>query len=416
MAKYVIQGGFPLAGEIAVAGAKNAALKILAAALLSQEDCQIQNVPQIEDIKRLVEILEKMGVEVSWQESSLTVKSQNLKKANPDPDLVKKLRSSIMLVGPLLARFGEVTMSHPGGCVIGQRPIDLFLDNFKQMGAEVYDHDDFFTLKCKKLRGIKIVLPWISVTATEALMMTACLAEGTTTLVNAAMEPEIPSLADYLNNCGAKITGAGSPTIRIQGVNRLTGGTYNLIPDRIEAGSLVMAGLITGSQIKVSQCQPQHLETVLHTLQRAGANLEIGPDYILTKKSRFRATELRTHEYPGFPTDLQAPYTVLMTQAHGQTLIHEMIYEGRLFYTDKLVAMGAKIIMCDPHRVIVSGPTPLIGRKLESPDLRAGMALVLAGLVAEGTTEIENIYQIERGYQNIVERLQSIGAKIQKQD
>lgn len=414
MEKYKIIGNHPLSGEIKVSGAKNAALKILAASILSDQICQVDNIPQIEDIKRMAEILESLGAKITWHKSNLEIDPSGIKKSTPDQQLVKKLRSSIMLAGPLLARFGEVTMSHPGGCIIGKRPIDLFLSGFRAMGAEIFDHGESFTLKAKKLKGAKIVMPKIAVTATESLMMTACLAEGKTTIINAAMEPEIPALADYLNKCGAKITGAGTPQITIEGVEKLSGGKYELIPDRIEAGSFIMLGLATDSKIKITNCNPEHLETVLAILKNAGANLEIGPDYIETKTSHLRATEIQTHEYPGFPTDLQAPFTVLMTQADGRSLIHETIFEGRLFYTDKLNIMGADIIMCDPHRVIVSGKTKLNGKKLESPDLRAGMALIIAGLCAEGETIIDNIYQIERGYENIVSRLKNIGAKIEK--
>ena len=414
MEKYKIIGSHPLTGEIKVVGAKNAALKILAASILSEEICRVSNVPVIEDIKRMAEILASLGAKITWEESTLTIDPSGTKKSSPDPELTKKLRSSIMLAGPLLAKFGEVTMNHPGGCIIGQRPIDLFLDGFRALSAEIFEHGESFTLKAKKLKGAKIVLPKVSVTVTESLMMTACLAEGITTIVNAAMEPEIPALADYLNKYGAKITGAGTPWIIIEGVNKLSAGEYELIPDRIEAGSFIMLGLATNSQIKVTNCQPEHLETVLETLKKAGADLEIGPDYVVTKPSFLRGTAIQTHEYPGFPTDLQAPFTVLMTQAKGRSLIHETIFEGRLFYTDKLSLMGADIIMCDPHRVIVEGGTKLRGKKLESPDLRAGMALIIAGLSAEGETVIDNIYQIERGYENIVERLKNLGAKVEK--
>jgi len=414
MEKYKIIGNYPLTGEIKVSGAKNAALKILAASILSNEICKINNVPQIEDINRMTEILVSLGAKISWQESTLIIDPSDIERAEPDQELVKKLRSSIMIAGPLLARFGEVTMKHPGGCIIGKRPVDLFMAGFKALGAEVFDHGDSFTLKAQRLKGAKIVLPKISVTVTESLMMTACLAKGVTTIINAAMEPEIPALANYLNKCGAKITGAGTSEITIEGVDQLSGSDYELIPDRIEAGSFVMLGLATNSKIKITNCNPKHLETVLLILKNAGADLEIGPDYIITKTSRLRGTEIQTHEYPGFPTDLQAPFSVLMTQAHGRSLIHETIFEGRLFYTDKLNTMGADIIMCDPHRVIVSGPTKLIGKKLESPDLRAGMALIIAGLCAEGETVIDNIYQIERGYENIVARLKNLGAKIEK--
>ena len=416
MEKYVIQGGLKLSGEISVAGAKNEALKVIAAAVLSEDICTIKNVPDIEDISRLVEILQDLGASVERSDHQLVINPATINKTEPTPELIHKLRASVMFAGPLLARFGEVTMAHPGGCVIGQRPIDMFLSGFKALGAEVIENEHQYTLRAKKLRGAKIVMPWIAVTATEALMMTACLAEGITTIVNAAMEPEIPALADYLNSCGAKISGAGTPVITIEGVKIISGGICTLIPDRIEAGSFVIMGLATKSEIKITNLNPSHLETVIVNLRKAGAELEIGTDFIVTKPSKLKGIELRTHEYPGFPTDLQAPFTVLMTQAEGISLIHETIYEGRLFYTDKLNQMGAHIIMCDPHRVIVNGPAKLSGKKIESPDLRAGMALLIAGLVADGKTAVENIYQIERGYENIVSRLQALGAKIEKID
>jgi UDP-N-acetylglucosamine 1-carboxyvinyltransferase len=414
MEKYVIEGGHKLHGEIPVYGAKNEALKVIAASVLLDGQCIIKNVPEIEDINRLAELLEDLGANVERDEHKITIDPRSINKTKPTEDLVHKLRSSVMLAGPLLARFGEVTMAHPGGCVIGQRPIDMFLAGFEAMGAKIKENDHEYTLRAKKLHGAKIVMPWVMVTATESLMMTACLAEGTTTIVNAAMEPEIPALAEFLNSCGAKISGAGTPIITIEGVEKLSGGECSLIPDRIETGTFVIMGLITNSEITVTGCEPKHLETVLEILRKAGANLEIGDNWIKTKKSELKAVGLRTHEYPGFPTDLQAPFTILMTQAEGVALIHETIYEGRLFYTDKLNAMGAKIIMCDPHRVIVNGPTELFARRLESPDLRAGMGLVLAGLAATGKTVIDNIYQIERGYENPIARLQSLGAKIEK--
>lgn len=416
MSKYLITGQAKLSGEIAVTGAKNAALKAIAASVLASEPCLIKNCPDIEDVRRLADILTDLGAIISWQGKTLSIDNSQVKKASPNPELVKKLRSSIMLAGPLLARFGEVTMAHPGGCIIGQRPIDMFLAGFEKMGAKIDDRqtEGNYSLKAKKLTGAKIILPWISVTVTESLMLTACLAQGTTTIINAAMEPEIPALAEYLNRQGAKIKGAGTPRVVIEGVSRLTGGEIEIIPDRIEAGSFAIMGLAANSQIKITDCRPEHLETVIYALEKAGAKLTIGPNYIITSPSRLRATELRTHEYPGFPTDLQAPFTVLMTQAKGQSLIHETIYDGRLFYTDKLNQMGANIIMCDPHRVIVNGSTELYGRRLESPDLRAGMALVIAGLSATGQTTIDNVYQIERGYENIVSRLQNLGASIEK--
>ncbi|MFA6428322.1 MAG: UDP-N-acetylglucosamine 1-carboxyvinyltransferase [Candidatus Buchananbacteria bacterium] len=415
MEKYQIIGGNQLTGEIPVAGAKNAALKILAASLLSTKPLTITNLPVIEDINRMKDLLLDLGAKISNTTTSTIIDTSTVAKTSPTPELVRKLRSSVMLAGPLLARFGEVTLVHPGGCIIGKRPIDLFLEGFKALGAEVVEQADGYQLKAKKLTGAKIILPKVSVTVTEAIMMTATLANGTTRIINAAMEPEIPALADYLNNQGAKISGAGTSEIIIEGVQELSAGEFTLIPDRIETGTFVILGALTNSEITVTNCQPAHLEILWSILQKIGVPLEIGTNQITTKPwKKLQANDLITHEYPGFPTDLQAPMTVLLTQAQGPSLIHETIFEGRLFYTDILNQMGANIIMCDPHRVVVNGPTKLFGRHLTSPDLRAGMALVLAALIAEGNSEIENIYQIDRGYSNIVSRLGKLGAKINK--
>ncbi len=415
MEKYIINGAKELTGEIKVAGAKNLALKILPATILSDQECLINNVPDIEDVQRMIETMTDLGAQIKLKgKNQYTISTKNINKTVLKPDLVKRLRASIMLAGPMLARFGEVTLAHPGGCVIGQRPIDLFLEGFQKLGAQMIENGQSYTLKAKKLKGNIIILPKISVTVTENLMMAATLAEGTTVIKNAAMEPEIPALAEYLNQNGAKIKGAGTPVITIEGVEKLTAGEFNIIPDRIEAGTFVMLGLITNSEITVKNCEPEHLENLIYSLGKAEAKLEIGSDYIKTLPSKLKSTNITTHEYPGFPTDLQAPFTVLMTQAQGLSLIHETIFEGRLFYTDILNQMGANIIMCDPHRVVVMGPTKLYGRSLVSPDLRAGMALILAALAASGTTTIENIYQINRGYENIVPRLQALGADIKQ--
>lgn len=415
MEKYIIVGGKKLNGEISVAGAKNMALKVFPAAILCQNPCLIKNVPEIEDIERLIEIMTDLGAKITHNsKGEYLISTKEINKTQLKPDLVKRLRASIMLAGPMLARFGEVTLAHPGGCIIGQRPIDLFIEGFQKLGAKMDEDGDSFTLRAKKLKGAEIILPRISVTVTENLMMAATLAEGTTHIKNAAMEPEIVALADFLNKQGAKITGAGTPDILIEGVDKLNGGEDTIIPDRLECGTFIMLGLITNSQIKITNCEPKHVENLLYYLDKAGAKLEIGKDYIITHPSNLKGVNIITHEYPGFSTDLQAPFTVLMTQANGLSLIHETIFEGRLFYTDILNQMGANIIMCDPHRVAVMGPTKLYARKLVSPDLRAGMALVLAAMVAAGTSSIENIYQINRGYENIVARLQQIGAEIKQ--
>jgi UDP-N-acetylglucosamine 1-carboxyvinyltransferase len=366
----------------------------------------------------MLEILEDLGAKVNLNKEAKTVEvdPSGRGKTSLDEKLVKKLRASIIVAGPILARFGEVQMSYPGGCVIGKRPVDLFLDGFCDFGAEIKWDEDGFRLKAKngKLKSANIFFPKITVTGTEAMMMTAVLAEGKTILSNCAMEPEIPVLAEYLNNCGAKIKGAGTPTIEIEGVEKISGGDFRVIPDRIETGTFLMMGLLMKSNLKITNCIPEHLGAVIPILEKAGAKLEIGEDYIITKESNLNAVSIKTHEYPGFATDLQSPYTLLMTQATGTSIIQETIFEGRLFFTDQLNTMGANIIMCDPYRIVVSGPTKLFGKRLTSPDLRAGITMILAGMIAEGKTVIDNIYQIDRGYEKIEERLGKIGVEIKR--
>jgi UDP-N-acetylglucosamine 1-carboxyvinyltransferase len=419
--KFKIQGGRELKGEIKVNGAKNSALKILASSVLTDQKIVIENFPFIEDTQRMLELLTELGaqVEKNKQEKQIQIDPSGIKSGNLKGELVKKLRASILLVGPLLARFGKVDMTYPGGCVIGKRPIDIFLDGFEKLGAQIDWNDEGFKVfsNKSKLVGTTIFFPKITVTGTEALMMTAILAKGKTVLKNCAMEPEIKSLADYLNENGAKISGAGTPTIVIEGVESISAGTFRVIPDRIETGTFVIMGLLSKSEIIVKNCIPDHLGALLPVLKKSGANLEVGQNFIKVKKTKsLKAVSISTHEYPGFATDLQPPYTLLMTQAKGISLIHETIFEGRLFFTDQLNTMGAAIVMCDPHRVVISGPTGLYGKTLTSPDLRAGITMVLAGMIAFGETTIENIYQIDRGYENIDERLNSLGASIERVD
>lgn len=417
MSKFIIEGGNKLRGEIKINGAKNAALKIVAASLMSADKITINNVPDIEEINRLFELCQTVGTKVERNDETLTLTTPEITETNLDPALVKKIRAALLLIGPILLRKGEVRLPHPGGCAIGQRPINLFIDGFKKFGAEVVESANDYYFKAKKLKGMTFVFPIISVTATEVLMMTATMAEGRTVLKNAAGEPEIPALAEYLNSVGAKISGAGTHTIVIDGVEKLGAGEFNVMPDRVEAGSFAILGALCGDPIRVTNCNPEHLEALFVMFDRMGVDYKLGPDWIEVKKTDgIKAVDVTTHEYPGFITDIQQPFTVLLTQAKGMSLVHETIFEGRLFYTDKLKQMGAEIIMCDPHRVIVNGPAKLFGRSLESPDLRAGFALVLAGLVADGTTTIDNIYQIDRGYEKIEERLQAVGARIKRVD
>lgn len=413
--KFIIEGGHQLSGTIRVSGAKNAALKIIPAAILSNEPIAIDNLPNIEDVDRSLELLIDLGGSVSRGKNHCVIDSSGIKKTILEPKFANKLRASIMFVGPLLAKFGEVKFPHPGGCVIGAgtRPIDLFIEGFQAMGASIVMEDTYYHITAPKLQGCEYFFTTVSVTGTESLMMTATLASGTTTLKNCAMEPEITALAEYLNENGAKIEGAGTSTIVITGVDRLGAGTCTIVPDRIEAGTFIIMAAATKSDLVVADCRPEHLEILLATLKKIGVEMEIGQDFVHVKKvGDLKPYSIKTHEYPGFPTDLQSPFTVLATQFNGNSTIHETIYDRRLLFTDMLTQMGADIIMCDPHRVVVNGPTPLHGRKLTSPDLRAGIAMIIAGLIATGTTEIDNIYQIDRGYENIDQRLQDIGAKI----
>ncbi|MBU1102185.1 UDP-N-acetylglucosamine 1-carboxyvinyltransferase [Patescibacteria group bacterium] len=417
--KFVIIGGKSFEGEIKVKGAKNAALKIFPVALMTQEPIRVSNMPEIEDCQRAQEMLEALGHEIKKVKPGVVdIRYKSKRCVNLPAELVNKFRASIMFVGPLLATCGEVYFPHPGGCVIGAgtRPIDMFLGGFEKMGAKVEISENHYRLSAKKLKGAQIFFHKVTVTGTESLMTTACLAEGVTILKNCAMEPEIPALADFLNSIGAKIEGAGTPTIKITGVKKLEGGEYKIIPDRIEAGTFaMMAAAANSGHTLIKDCNPEHLEALWVLFDKIGVNYKLGKDNIsIFPSKKLISCDATTHEYPGFATDLQSAYTVLMTQTKGASLIHETIYDRRLLFTDMLTQMGANIIMADPHRVVVNGPTKLYGRKLVSPDLRAGMALVMAALIAQGKTEINNIYQIERGYEKLDERMCALGADIKK--
>ncbi len=415
MSKFIIKGQRKLSGEIKVRGAKNLALKVIPAAILSSEPMTISNLPQIEDIGKSLQLISELGFLVKKAGGKYVIEAKKPKTTDLPAKLADKFRTSVMFVGPLLARFKEVRFPHPGGCVIGAggRPIDLFLDGFKALGAEIKMDDRFYHIKAKKLKGCEFFFSKVSVTVTESLMMTACLAEGKTILRNCAMEPEIKYLADYLNKCGAKISGAGTPNITIIGVKHIKGGSIKIMPDRIETGSFAIMAAATNSEITIKDCDPSHIEALLTIFKKIGVNFEFGKNWLKMKKSNnLKPYNIQTHEYPGFPTDLQSPYLVLMTQVKGSSLIHETIYDRRLIWTDMLSQMGANITMCDPHRVLVSGPSKLYGKKLISPDIRAGIGLVIAALIAKGSTEIDNIYQIDRGYEKLDERLRKLGADI----
>jgi len=411
-----------LKGEIKVEGAKNAVLKVLSAAVLFKDGFEARRVPQIEDVHRLLELLEYLGIKIqNGVKGIYKLDTTKLNKSDLLPEISNKLRASIVLTGPLLARFGEVTFPHPGGCVIGKRPIDLFLSGFEKMGAKVIEKEKSYVVKAKngKLKGAEIFFKNQSVTATETFMMAAVLAEGETVLKNCALEPEIVSLGEFLVKCGAKISGLGTPTIKIKGDSLLSGKNkiYETMPDRIEAGSFLILGALAAKDLTIKDCEPEHLDSLISILRDSGVKMEIGKDFIRVKdsgKNKYTATDIKTHEYPGFPTDLQAPMSIFLTQAEGQSFIFETIFEGRLNYLESLGRMGVDAKALDVHRAIINGPTPLKGKEMESPDLRAGLAYVLAAIIAEGSSVVHNVKYIDRGYEQIEERLRKIGVKIER--
>ncbi|MBU0973839.1 MAG: UDP-N-acetylglucosamine 1-carboxyvinyltransferase [Proteobacteria bacterium] len=426
--KFVIQGlggKKKLAGEIKVKGAKNAVLPVMASSILFEDGFQLTNVPEIEDIRRLTEIFAGLGIKIKKQSEGeyLIDASQINKTAKIDEEASKKMRASIIFTGPLLARFGELIFPHPGGCVIGARPIDLFLEGFEKMGALTQIKKGKYFVKARggKLKGAEIFFKIPSVTATETFIMAGVLATGKTILQNVALEPEIISLIDFLNLCGAQIKGAGTPTLEISGgvLLKAKGRQYKTIPDRLEAGSFLILGALCATDLKICDCCPAHLKILIEFLKDSGARIEVGEDYLWVKnsskqKTHFKSFNLKTHEYPGFPTDLQSPTVVYLTQAVGESLVFETIFEGRLNYTADLVKMGANIKMWDAHRATIVGPTPLRGRELEGPDIRTGFAFVIAALVADKQSTINNVYYIDRGYEQIEKRLRKIGADIKR--
>jgi len=411
-----------LSGSIEVKGAKNAALKALAASILFKDGITLKNVPDIEDVKRMNDILEEIGVSVTNEKRGKYALSTPQKVKTDLPiDLAQRMRASIVLSGPLLSRFGAVSFPHPGGCVIGERPIDFFIDSFEKMGARYFYDGKQHVLKAPKktLHGATIIFKKPSVTATETLMMAATLVYGKTILKNTAQEPEIVALAEFLNACGAKISGAGTSTIEIIGSKSLRSGraTYQTPPDRIETGSFLILAALTGKKVEIKKCDPTHLEILIETLKHAGVHIDVEKDSILVSNStsaKFQPTDIETREYPGFPTDLQAPMTVFLTQVRGQSHVFETIFEGRLAYVSDLIRMGARVDVCDPHRIIVHGPTALFGREVKSPDLRAGLAFVIATIIAKGQSVIHNVYNIDRGYEKIEERLSNLGVNIKR--
>ncbi|MBF8280887.1 MAG: UDP-N-acetylglucosamine 1-carboxyvinyltransferase [Candidatus Magasanikbacteria bacterium] len=414
MAQFKIQGQIPLSGKISVSGAKNAALKAIAASLLSPQPLKITNFPFVHDVRSMLAVLETIGARITRGDHEVTIDTSNVASGNLLDAAARKIRTTTLLIGPLLHRFGEVQMGFPGGCVIGRRPIDIFINGYRALGVQVDEDDGERFIFKGKVTGGEFFFPQVSVTATESLLLAACVGVGRTILKNVAMEPEIPALAEYLSAHNAKISGAGTASIIIEGVPEITAGEYKIIPDRVEAGSFLIMAAAARAELIVENCQPEHLESLLATFDQIGVPYTRRQTSVAVHKNdrTFASANIKTHEYPGFITDLQAPMTVFLTQCQGQSLVHETIFEGRLFYIDLLNRMGANILLCDPHRALVQGPSRLRGKIIDSPDIRAGMAMVIAGLIARGETIIGNIEQIDRGYEALDERLRRIGAEI----
>jgi len=416
MSNFVILGGVKLEGNIKINGSKNAAVALISASLLTNEECTLYNVPKIDDVEILVEIIEKLGVDIKWtNKSTLKIKASQIKKEKLDDALTRKLRASILLMGPLMGRIGKMKMVHPGGCVLGKRPVGTHFDALRKLGAKISQDSQYYYLETIKIKGARFYLTEKSVTATENAIMAAVLASGKTTILNAAVERHVIALCQFLNKMGAKISGAGSHTITIQETEKL-GGTEFVIPDdELEVGSFIALALATKSKINLKGNDFSDLEPITHKAFEFGAKIKVKNNILtINPNNKMKATSLKCYPWPGFPTDLIPQFTIVATQSSGISLVHEWMYERRLSYLDELIKMGANITPCDPHRALVYGPTKLYGTTIVSPDIRAGMALVIAGLVAEGKTVINNIEIIERGYYKLEERLRGIGANIKR--
>ncbi|MCA9860081.1 MAG: UDP-N-acetylglucosamine 1-carboxyvinyltransferase [Thermomicrobiales bacterium] len=418
-----IRGGMPLRGEVTIGGAKNAALPLLAATLLTSEPCVLNNVPTLSDMRTMTTLLSSLGAEVSYEPDRhrVTVHASKIATTDTPQDLMAKMRASFLVAGPLLARCGQMSASTPGGCQLGVRPVDVDVRGFRQMGVKIDADEQFISGETggQGLRGAAIYMDYPSHTGTENLLMAATLASGRTTIVNASCEPEIVALGNMLNRMGARITGLGSPNITVEGVDRLHGVSETILPDRLEAGTYAIAAAVTGGEVQLNNINEPDMLPVRAKLEEAGAEIWARPGSMLVRGDQeFHAVEIQTMPYPGFPTDLQAAFAVLMTQANGVSKLKERVFEDRLRYTDELVALGARIEVekLAPDRygteAVIYGPTPLTGATVRCLDIRAGAGMVLAGLIASGETEVRDIYHIDRGYERLVPKLQALGADI----
>lgn len=415
MDKMLVTSGVSLKGSVEVSGAKNAALPILFSTLLAEGEHTFDNVPLLKDIESTAELLQSLGCESKRDGHTFRVHVTKLKTFEAHYDLVRKMRASILCLGPILAKYGEAVVSLPGGCAIGTRPIDLHLDAMKALGAEIELKDGYVLAKCKKLQGATVLFEKTTVGGTENLMMAATLAEGTTIIENAAKEPEIVDLANYLNAMGAKITGHGTSVMKIQGVEKLTPARHSIMPDRIEAGTLMIAGAITKGDVLVKKCNPQDLEALINKMKESGFKIETTKDSVrVLPLDRWEAVDITTAPHPLFATDLQAQFMALMTVAHGTSVITETVFENRFMHVTELMRLGADITPKTQVAVVRGKPGGLSGAPVMATDLRASASLVLAGLVASGETLVNRIYHLDRGYENLEGKLSGLGAKIKR--
>lgn len=423
MDEFVIEGGVPLKGEVTPSGNKNAALPLLAACLLTEGPVTMRNIPQIRDVLAMRKLIESLGSEVEdLGEGVWRITTKEVTASHLDPDLCRRIRASILLAGPVLARAGGILLPPPGGDVIGRRRLDTHILALRALGADI-SYNRVFDIKADKLHGADMLLDEASVTATENAVMAAVLAKGETKIRNAASEPHVQELCNFLNTLGAKIEGIGSNTLHITGVDALHGGEYTIGPDLLEVVSYIGAAVVTRGNIRIRNAGVKHLEMVAQVFHRLGVHWQVdGSDIIVPSEQSLNVIsdldgavpEIKTNVWPAFPTDLTSIAITVATQTSGSVLFHDWMFSGRMYFTDKLVGMGARIILCDPYRCLVQGPTQLYGEKLESPDIRAGMALLLAALAAEGESKIRNIVQIERGYERVEQKLRGLGANISR--
>lgn len=412
MSNYIIEGGKSLEGEVNISGSKNASLPIIAASILNGNVTRLYNVPNIHDTQITLEILKILGCKVTKKSDRIVIDSKNMNKTEIPEDLMRQMRSSVVIAGAIIGRFKKATLSYPGGCDIGARPIDLHLKGFKRLGIEIEEDGGYINCKSEKITGSNIQLDFPSVGATENIMLASVLAEGETIITNAAMEPEIIDLQNMLNKMGAKIKGAGTNVIKITGVKALKEVSYTVMPDRIEAGTFLCAGAITGGKIKINNVNPEHLTPIIHKLEECGCKIEVYKKSVqLDAPKKLKAVDIKTMPYPGFPTDMQSIFTTVLAVSKGTSIVVENIFENRYKYTNELKRMGAKITT-EGKTAVIKGIRRFSGANVTSTDLRGGAALILAGLQARGKTIVSNIEYIKRGYENIDKKLALLGAKI----